>query len=67
MLRSNIKVREIPAEGDWLIYSNLEVGCRCLCWLSDRQPTGGGCLGDAVEKKISRILDMTFAPQVLTL
>ena len=49
VLGSNIKVCEVPAEGDWLIWGNLEVGCRCLCWLGDRQPTSSCRLGDAVK------------------
>ena len=49
VLGGNIKVREVPAESDWLVCSNFEVGCRCLRWLSDRQPSGGCCLGDAVK------------------
>jgi len=66
VLGGNIKVREVPAEGNWLVRSNLEVGCRCLCWLSDRQPTSGCCLGDAVKILISQTLATAFSPWRLT-
>ena len=67
VLGGDIKVCEVPAEGNWVVWGDLEVGCCCLCWLSDRQPTSCCCLGDAVKKyPISPTFYIAFAPWRLT-
>jgi hypothetical protein len=65
-LGCNIEIGEVPGEGDLFIGGNFEVGCRRLCWLCDRQTTGGGCLGDAVERAISYTSNIVFAARWLT-
>jgi hypothetical protein len=59
VLGGDIEIREVPGEGNLVIWGNFEVGCRRLCWLCDRQTTSCRCLGDA-KKGITQTPHMDF-------
>ena len=65
VLGGDIEICEVPGEGNLVIWRYFEVGCRCLCWLCDRQTTGCRSLGDAKEG-ITQTFQMEFIPQCLT-